>query len=143
MTGVTFYSLVPLTILLAVVGTGLILAAYANYQKSRTSGLRVLVLVVLALAVLDPRANIENRRPLNDVAVLVVDESLSQQLGDRLSRTASTTEAVKQALGRLDALDVRIVRVSPRGSGPRTDRVRAGGDRYKVRSVRSASVRQL
>ncbi len=124
MTGVTFSSLVPLPILLSVLGIGILLAGYAFYRKSRAAGLRIIAFIVLAAAVLDPRATIENRTPLDDVAVVVVDESLSQQLGTRPDRTAATEAGLTAALDRLESVDVRTVRVSPRATGPRSDGTR-------------------
>lgn len=124
MTGVTFSSLVPMPILLSVLALGILLAGYAFYRKSRAAGLRTIALLVLAAAVLDPRATIEKRQPLDDVTMVVVDDSLSQQLGNRPTRTAETEAALAQALERLDGMDVRTVRLSPRASGPRSDGTR-------------------
>ena len=124
MTSVTISSLVPVTLLLIVLATGMAVAGYAMIRQSRASGLRMIALVVLAAAVLDPRATVENRTPLDDIAVVVVDESLSQQLADRPARTAETVEGLTAAFDRLSAMDVRTVSLKPEAAGPRSDGTR-------------------
>lgn len=124
MTGVTFTSLVPFPLLITVLAAGLLIAGYAFYRRSRATALRTLVLLVLAAAVSDPRATIENRTPLDDVAVVVVDESLSQQLAERPARTAETVDGLSAALDRLSGLDVRTARLTPETAGTRSDGTR-------------------
>ena len=124
MTGITFTSLVPFPLLITVLGIGLIIAGYAFVKRSRATGLRTLVMVVLAAGVSDPRATIENRTPLNDVAVVVVDESLSQQLSDRPARTAEALEGLSSAFERLKGIDVRTVSLTPQTAGGRSDGTR-------------------
>ena len=124
MTGITFSSLVPMPILLSVLGFGIMLAGYALMRRSRAAGLRIIALVVLAAAVLDPRAAIENRTPLTDVAVVVIDESLSQQLDDRPARTTETIAGLREALEKLKATEVRTVRLTPDTAGGRSDGTR-------------------
>lgn len=124
MTGITFSALVPLPLLLTLLAAGLGLAGYAMARKSRAAGLRILALLLLGTAVMDPRATIENRTPLNDVAVVVIDESQSQQLADRPQRTAETAEALKINLDRLNATDVRTVRLTPESAGLKSDGTR-------------------
>ena len=120
MTGITISSLVPLPVLISVLTVGLGLAVYAFVRKTRATGLRVLAILVLAAAVLDPRATIENRSPLDDVAVVVIDESLSQQLAERPQRTAETEARLNEILDRLDTVEVRTVRHTPRTAGSRS-----------------------
>lgn len=124
MTGMTFSALVPLWLLTTVLVIGALVTAYALAYKSRAAGLRFLALTILGAAVLDPRATIENRTPLNDVAVVVVDESLSQDLSDRQDRTTETLIDLNSALDRLDAMEVRTVRLTPDTAGSRSDGTR-------------------
>ena len=124
MTGITFSALVPIPMLLGVLAIGVLLAGYALVRRSRAAGLRIAALVILAAAVLDPRAAIENRTPLNDVAVVVVDESLSQQLDGRPARTADAVTDLNAALEKLKATEVRTVRLTPETTGGRSDGTR-------------------
>ncbi len=127
MTEITFSALVPIPILLFVLAIGILLSGYALARRSRAAGLRIIALVILAAAVLDPRAAIENRTPLNDVAVVVIDESLSQQLDDRPLRTAETVAELTAVLDKLKATDVRTVRLT---SGIRRDWENPGGREF-------------
>jgi len=52
----------------------------------------------------------EKRSPLRDVAVVVVDESPSQQIGDRAAATEAALAALTERLGRERDLDVRVIR---------------------------------
>lgn len=124
MTGLTFSALVPMPLLVTILAIGVLISGYALVCRSRAAGLRLLALTVLAAAVLDPRATIENRTPLDDVAVVVVDESLSQQLSDRPERTAETLTDLNAALDKLTAMDVRTVRLTPETAGSRSDGTR-------------------
>jgi hypothetical protein len=124
MTGITFSALVPITVLLSVLAVGLAAAVYALLRRSRAAGLRIVALIVLAAAVMDPRATIENRTPLNDVAVVIVDESLSQQLDERPAHTSETLTELTAALAKLKATEVRTIRMTPETAGARSDGTR-------------------
>lgn len=121
MTGITFSALIPIPVLVTFLVIGVLLSGFAFVCRSRGAGLRFLALTVLAAAVLDPRATIENRTPLDDVAVVVVDESLSQQLSDRSDTTRDALTELNTALDRLDAMDVRTVRLTSDSAGSRSD----------------------
>jgi hypothetical protein len=122
--GMTFSALVPVPALITLLVIGGVMTAYALVRQSRAAGLRCLAIVILAAAVLDPRATLENRRPLDDIAVVVIDESLSQQLGTRPERTADALTDLTAALDRLNATEVRTVRLTPDTAGARSDGTR-------------------
>jgi hypothetical protein len=124
MTGITFSALVPLPWLVSVLVLGVAISGYALVRRSRATGLRLFALLILGAAVLDPRAAIENRTPLNDVAVVIIDESMSQQLGDRPARTADTLNDLTAALDKLKATEIRTVRLTPETTGSQSDGTR-------------------
>src|SRR4051794_39046464 len=67
--------------------------------------------VAMLLAILaNPSLVEEKRSPLRDVAVVVVDESPSQAIGDRQKATESAVAALSERLQRERDLDVRVVR---------------------------------
>jgi hypothetical protein len=78
----------------------------------RASGLawRVIAIAVLLTVLVNPSLVEEQRDPQHDVAVVVVDESSSQRIGDRTSYTEAALAHVSERLSRLKDLDVRIVR---------------------------------
>ncbi|CAA7615901.1 hypothetical protein [Magnetospirillum sp. SS-4] len=88
-----------------VAGLGLALGA-------RGGGWRALVLGVLVLALANPRLVSERRTPLPDTALVVVDQTLSQEVDGRAGQAETALAEVQERLGRLAGLDVRVERVS-------------------------------
>ena len=77
---------------------------------------RLLAGAALLVALMNPSVQIEEREPLSDIVLVVVDESASQRIGDRPEQTAT-------ALARLEAeieglgMQARIARVGDDGAG--------------------------
>ena len=72
---------------------------------------RGLAIAVLVLALLNPHMTGEQRQPQSDLAVIVVDESKSQTVGDRASQTEGSLNQLQEALAALDDLEVQVIRV--------------------------------
>src|SRR5207244_9947814 len=81
------------------------------------------VLMLLAILV-NPSLVEEKRSPLRDVAVVVVDESPSQQIGDRAKATEAALAALSERLGRERDLDVRVIRTGKPQPGAGDDSTR-------------------
>src|SRR5437660_3047730 len=77
--------------------------------RSRGAFLRAIALGFAALALANPSLTREDREALNSVAVVVVDKSPSQSFGDRAKQTEEARAAVRQRLGRIANLEVRLV----------------------------------
>jgi hypothetical protein len=108
-------SLAPLLPWPWVAGLGaLALAAWllAVVRRARGAWLRLLPLAVIVLALANPRLVAEERTPLPDVAVVVVDDTLSQGIGERRAQAARALAQVQERLGRLPNLEVRVERVA-------------------------------
>ena len=73
--------------------------------------LRTLALAALALALLNPVMRNEDREPLPDIAVVVLDKSLSQTIGNRTRRTDDVAQRISDALARLPNTELRTVTV--------------------------------
>ena len=86
------------------------LFAVAAVGGGRGVALRAAALAVLGLARINPRAGRENREPQPDVAVVVLDQSDSQAVGERGAQSEAALDAVRGALSRFDDLELRIVR---------------------------------
>ncbi len=71
---------------------------------------RFVALAVLALALINPSLVHEKREPIKDVAVVVVDQSPSQNIGERRANAERALAEVTEKLKRFDDLDVRVVR---------------------------------
>ena len=72
--------------ILALAGAGLVLLLWWNGGRRAPALVRLLALGILVLALLDPRLEREKRQPLTDIAVLVIDRSLSQTVDGRMKR---------------------------------------------------------
>ena len=119
-TGLDFVPLLPTGFIFAGALIGLVMVAIAAVRRGKGWVLRALVLGVLVLALLNPRVVREERTPETDVAVVVVDRSLSQSVGSRATQTDATVDRVRSALAGHDGLEPRLVEVGPdRAAGGR------------------------
>ncbi len=85
------------------------LMALSLFVGRRGALLRLAALVALALALLNPVLLEEERDPLKSVVALVIDESRSQNIGDRSETTRQTAQALAERLERFDQFEVRMV----------------------------------
>ncbi len=76
-------------------------------------GWRVTTAAALLAALGNPSIIVEDREPLSDIAVVVVDESLSQTIGSRAEATQQALEEIEAKLADRDDLELRVVRVGP------------------------------
>lgn len=115
MTGtVTFAPLVAWPLLLAAAVLAIALVALVAWRGGRGWPLRGLAFAALIAALTNPKLIAEDRKPHPDVALIVVDASLSQSIGERSRQAAEAESAVRSALAELPNLDVRSVRVGQR-----------------------------
>ena len=104
----------PLFAWLAIAGlatVGVLLVAVMAYARMRGLWLRALALGLLVASLANPSIRDEEREPLTDIAVAVIDRSLSQEFGDRIARTNDAERALKEAAARLDNTELRTVEV--------------------------------
>ena len=107
--GISFAPLVPDYVLWASLAAVVIIAALLLLARTRGGWLRVLALVLLALALANPSFTREDREPLSSVAAVVIDKSPSQNFGERAQQTEAARAAVSERLGRIPGLEVRVV----------------------------------
>ena len=124
---IVFAPLAPPPVLIALGVVALAMAALALWRGSPGWGLRALAFGALIAAIANPSLVREDRRPLADVAFLVIDESASQGVEDRTETTAAASEAIRAEIDRLAArggvdspLDLRVLRAGAEG-GPAGD----------------------
>jgi hypothetical protein len=103
----------PLLIVLAVLAAAV--CGLALWRKARGAALRGLFAAVVLLALANPSAVSERREPLNDVALVVVDESASMTIGERRAQQAAALEALTAELEALPATEIRVVRAGRGG----------------------------
>lgn len=88
---------------------------WALARGARGAWLRGVPILALLLALLNPTLVSENRRPLPDIALVVVDDTPSQRIGDRRQRTEQALAEVRDRLARQPNLEVRVERISGEG----------------------------
>jgi hypothetical protein len=113
MSGDLSFTAAPLIppLLLACVGlVALLLVAALWWRRARGAAWRSAAVLGLVLALVNPTAVVEERRPLPDVALIVVDESASQGIGERKARTDTALQQVQSRLSGQKELEVRVVR---------------------------------
>ncbi|MEE2981371.1 MAG: hypothetical protein VYA71_07510 [Pseudomonadota bacterium] len=111
LTTIAFAPLIPgvlcaVLALLAVAGVG-----FGLWRRARGIWWRALGMGAAVAALLNPVLVEESRERLADVAVVVVDQSSSQRVGDRASRAAVAADAVMAQLEAFQGVEARVVHV--------------------------------
>src|SRR5262249_52116143 len=97
----------------------LILVALLIVRRSRGAMLRALCLSALLLALANPSLRKEEREMLANIAIVVIDESLSQTLADRPAQVAAIRHELEAKLATIPNLQVHWVSSSkPTGEQP-------------------------
>lgn len=99
-TDLVFAPIIPWSALVALAMAALVLFAWGVFRRMRGTLVRAIPIAALLVAVANPQLVREERRPLEDVAVIVVDESLSQRVGDRDQQTALARRAIDRTIDR-------------------------------------------
>ncbi|WGH80107.1 hypothetical protein [Jannaschia ovalis] len=107
---IIFDPLLPLWAIGALAALVALLCLLAAWRGLPGWWLRMLAGAVLVVALLDPSLQTEDREPLSDILLIVVDESASQQLSDRPAQTAAALEGLLEE-AEADGLDTRVARV--------------------------------
>lgn len=116
--GLTWAPLIDATILTVLAGLAGVLLAWGFLRRARGTALRILPLAAVLIVLGNPQMIHEDRVPLNDIAVVVVDRSPSQALGQRTATTDRALTELQARLAEEKGLDVRLVEA---GSDARTD----------------------
>jgi hypothetical protein len=106
---VTLSPLIPDKVIYLLIAIAAIPLLFSLFARARGAFLRTLALVALALALLNPVIRKEDREPLSDIAVLVIDKSLSQTIGNRTQRTGDAAVQISDGIAKLPATEVRTV----------------------------------
>ena len=112
MTGtLVFDPLLPWLVLYAATGLAVLGIIVALWRGLAGWWLRGLTAAVLLLAIANPSLQEEDRAPLSDIVLAVVDDSASQRIGDRPSQTAAALAAVQAEVAALPNTELRVVRL--------------------------------
>ncbi len=107
----TYEPLLPWWAIATIAGAGLILLATMAFARTRGLLLRALSLVLIVGALANPTLRNEQRQALNDIAVIVVDRSLSQEAGNRTAQTDTALAQMRIDIGKLPNTELRTVEV--------------------------------
>ncbi len=115
---ILFEPLLPWAALWPLAAVSLALVAVAVRGGLSGWWLRGIALSLLLTALANPSAQVEEREPLSDAVLLVVDESASQGVGIRPEQVAEAAARVEQELAALGNVRLRVVKVGD-GEGNR------------------------
>ena len=123
--------LLPWLLLALLAMAGALCLGFGILRRAPGLGWRAIAIVVLLAALVNPSLIEEQRAPRRDVAIVIVDDSPSQSIGDRRQATETALAVVKKRLAREPDLDVRVIRAgAPQpGSGDEGTRLFAALDR--------------
>ena len=117
MTGqIIFDPLLPWAVLVVLGGVVLVAAVLALVRGLSGWALRLMAGLVVLAALSGPGWQEEDRAPLSDIVLMLVDESSSQALGDRAARTLDAAQSMEATLAARPNTEVRRIAV-PDGDG--------------------------
>jgi len=116
---IAFDPLLPVGWIIAL-GVLIFLAALAaGIGRLRSYFLRLVAGLFLILALLNPQTVIEERDPLQDVVLVIKDESESMKLGERADASDKTYQALIEKLKADTSIDVSTTLIRPNSDGTR------------------------
>ena len=103
--------LIPQHLLTALGIAALLFVALAVWRRLSGWWLRGLCALVLLAALANPALQEEDRAPLSDIVIVIVDASASQSVGDRATQTAAALAAVTAEVAALPDTELRVIRL--------------------------------
>jgi hypothetical protein len=134
---VAFDPLVSWTLLAVLGGIGVVLVLLGLRAGARGTLWRLGAVAVLLAALANPALVEEKRKPIADVALVVVDDSDSMAIGERRIQVQAAREMLKRKLGQQEGLEIREAVLPP--AHIQLGSERPGGTRL-IEAMRSALV---
>jgi len=116
---IVFSPYLPAPVLIALLAAGLLLVILGLWRGARGTWLRAIVFAALTLVLANPSIREEEREPIKDVVAVVVDESQSQDVGEREQIREQALAQLKERLSTDDSLEIREIRA---GRGAASER---------------------
>jgi hypothetical protein len=103
--------LIPLWALYAMGAAAVLITAFGLWRGLAGWALRGFGALALLAAIANPSVQREDREPLSDIVIAVVDDSASQRIGIRPAQTAAALANVQAEVAALPNTELRVVRV--------------------------------
>jgi hypothetical protein len=116
--------LLPWTVIALLTAASALVLGFGILRRARGLPWRTIAFAILLAALVNPSVVEEQRAPQRDIAIVVVDESPSQRLGDRQNATEAALEALKGRLSHERDLDLRVIRAGKPQPGAGDDGTR-------------------
>src|SRR4029077_9777617 len=116
--------LLPWYAIAALGAAALLILAFGVLRGARGVLWRMIAVAILLATLVNPSLIEEKRDPQRDTAIIVVDESPSQRIGNRQHATDDALSALSDRLGHERNLDVRVVRAGKPQPGAGDDGTR-------------------
>ena len=117
-------SLLPWTAVAALGAICAFVLAFGLLRRARGLPWRAVAFAILLAALVNPSIVEEQRLPQRDIAIVIVDESPSQRIGDRQRATETALAALKDRLAGERGLDLRVIRAGKPQPGAGDDGTR-------------------
>ena len=108
--------LVPLLAIYALAVLSVFGVGLAAWRRLNSWWLRGLAALAVLGALANPSVLREDRAPLSDIVIALVDETASQKLSDRSDQTAGALARLRSQIAKIENTDLRVVTV-PDGDG--------------------------
>ena len=108
-----FEPLAPMWVVIIAAAIAAAIALLGFLQGARGAWLRLAATALLIAALLNPVAVESERERIKDVAVIVVDTSESQTIGERTAQSAAALAELRRQLQGDAALDLRVIESGP------------------------------
>jgi len=106
---IDFSPLLPLPLFLAAAVVAAVLVGVMLFRRQRGAPFRALALATLLAALANPTLREEQRESLANVAIVILDESTSQQLAKRPEQMAAIKASLEAKLAKIQNLTVKYV----------------------------------
>jgi hypothetical protein len=104
----------PTWLIIAFGAIGLCVIAYAAWRGARGTAWRAATLFITLIATLNPTVQQEDRDAVPDIAVIVLDKSLSMNIGTRARDAETALSSVEREITRLTGFTTRIATITTR-----------------------------
>ncbi|MGB8813641.1 MAG: glutamine amidotransferase [Paracoccaceae bacterium] len=116
MTGTLIFDpLLPWPLMAGLATFALVLVGFALWRGLAGWLLRGIAAFVLLAALANPSLQQEDRAPLSDIVIAVVDDSASQRIGDRAAQTEAALAVVQAEVAAIENTELRVVHVGDGG----------------------------